>query len=247
MTESVDFGFRRVSSGEKTRRVKGVFTSVADDYDLMNDLMSLGVHRLWKRFSVHIAGLKPDARVLDLAGGTGDMTALIKKRLNEKGHIVLCDINGEMLRAGRDKLYDNGICQGLDFVQADAEALPYPDNSFDCVMVAFGLRNITDKQAALQAIHAKLKYGGVLNILEFSRLTLPLLQKLYDRYSFSMIPLLGRLVAGDQDSYQYLVESIRMHPDQETLKDMLQQAGFARVQYYNLSAGIVAHHQAWKL
>ena len=241
------FGFQRVSAREKTRRVNDVFTSVAGAYDLMNDLMSLGLHRLWKRFAAHIAALRPEARVLDLAAGTGDMTILIKKHLNENGRVVLCDINAAMLAAGRDKLCDQGLHRGLDFVQADAAALPYADNSFDCVMMAFGLRNVTDKPAALRSIFAALKYGGALNILEFSRLTAPLLQKLYDKYSFTAIPLLGQLVAGDRESYRYLVESIRTHPDQETLKTMLQQAGFSRVRYYNLSAGIVAHHQAWKL
>ena len=247
MTDSFDFGYQRVSAGEKTRRVNEVFTSVAGAYDLMNDLMSLGAHRLWKRFAAHVAGLRPDARVLDLAAGTGDMTILMKKHLNEHGRVVMCDINAAMLSAGRDKLYDRGLHRNLDFTQADAAALPYADNSFDCVMMAFGLRNATDKAAVLRSVHSVLKYGGAFHILEFSRMTAPLLQKLYDGYSFAVIPLLGQLVAGDKDSYRYLVESIRRHPDQETLAAMLREAGFSRVRYHNLSGGIVAHHQAWKL
>ncbi len=249
MSESplVDFGFQTLGRREKTRRVNAVFTSVAGQYDLMNDLMSFGIHRLWKRYAVHIAGLKPDAQVLDLAGGTADMAWLIKKRLNEKGRVVVCDINADMLSTGRDKLYDKGLYHGLDFVQGDAEALPYADNTFDCIMLAFGLRNVSNQQKVLSSVFAKLNYGGGVNILEFSRLTLPLLQKLYDQYSFAVIPWLGKLIARDQDSYQYLVESIRRHPDQETLTQMLQQAGFSKVRYFNLSGGIVAQHQAYKL
>jgi len=242
-----DFGFERVAPGDKARRVAEVFSSVASRYDLMNDLMSFGLHRLWKRFTVHVSGVRPGQNVLDLAGGTGDMAALFHKRVGAEGLVLLADINSDMLGAGRDKLHDRGVVQSAGYVQADAQRLPFRENFFDCVSIAFGLRNITDKTAALRSIHAALKYGGTLVILEFSRVVLPQLRRLYDDWSFRVIPRLGGLVAEDEGSYRYLVESIRMHPDQETLKSMLVAAGFARVEYYNLSGGIVAVHKACKV
>jgi len=245
--QTTDFGFERVAPGDKARRVAGVFSSVASRYDLMNDLMSCGMHHLWKRFAVHVSGVRKGQSVLDVAGGTGDMTALFHKRVHAEGLVVLSDINRDMLDAGRDKLCNQGVVCGVDYAQANAEKLPFQENSFDCVSIAFGLRNVTDKAAALRSMHATLKYGGVLVILEFSKVVLPLLQRLYDTWSFRLIPWLGRVVANDEASYRYLVESIRMHPDQETLKHMLEEAGFARVEYYNLSGGIVAVHKACKV
>ena len=244
MNEPVDFGFREVPREEKARRVDEVFSSVASRYDLMNDLMSFGIHRYWKRLCVHLARLRPGARVLDVASGTGDLAAL----LNRSGcDVVSCDINEAMLRSGRDKLADRGLVKDVHYVRADAERLPFADNSFDCATLAFGLRNMTDKPAALRAVHAGLKYGGQVLVLEFSRVTSNLLRRVYDSYSFHAIPALGKLVLQDPDSYRYLVESIRMHPDQESLKTMLEEAGFSRVDYLNLSGGIVALHQGYKL
>ena len=247
MNPPVDFGYQRVSPEEKTRRVDEVFSSVAFRYDLMNDLMSFGVHRLWKRFCVHLAQLKPGSEILDLACGTGDLAALMKQTSAADCHIVMCDLNESMLKSGRDKLSDKGLINGIDYVRANAENLPFADNCFDCVTIAFGLRNVADKMAALRSIHGKLKYGSTVIILEFSRVISPLLRRLYDHYSFQVIPTLGKLVAGDPDSYQYLVESIRMHPDQESLKKMMEDAGFSRVDYLNLSGGIVALHKGYKL
>jgi demethylmenaquinone methyltransferase/2-methoxy-6-polyprenyl-1,4-benzoquinol methylase len=243
---STDFGFEQVAPEEKTRRVGRVFSSVAARYDLMNDVMSLGVHRLWKRYAVHVAGIRPDMNVLDLAGGTGDMAALITPLLDESGRLIVSDINGDMLRTGRDRLVDRGIA-GAGFVQASAEALPFRSDAFDCIFIAFGLRNVTDKDTALRSMFDRLRFGGCLVILEFSKMVVPVLRRLYDAYSFRVIPALGRLIAGDEDSYRYLVESIRMHPDQEALKRMLEDAGFARVTYYNLSGGLVAVHKGYKL
>jgi demethylmenaquinone methyltransferase/2-methoxy-6-polyprenyl-1,4-benzoquinol methylase len=245
-SDDTDYGFERVAPQEKTERVGRVFSSVASRYDLMNDLMSLGVHRLWKRYAVHLARPRPDASILDLAGGTGDMAALFHPQLDERGRLVVSDINGDMLRAGRERLLDRGMT-GIEYVQADAEALPFRDHSFDRVSIAFGLRNVTRKKRALRAMFASLRYSGAVIILEFSRVVLPLLDRLYHAYSFNLIPLLGKVIAGDADSYRYLVESIRVHPDQETLKAMLEDAGFSRVTYYNLSGGIVAVHIGYKL
>lgn len=244
--DKTDFGFEKVSPEEKTERVSRVFSSVASRYDFMNDVMSLGVHRLWKRYAVHMACLKPGSRVLDVAGGTGDMAALFHPQLGGKGAIVVTDINADMLSAGRDRMLDQGISDVI-FVQADGEALPFANNSFDCVSIAFGLRNITDKKRALRSMFECLRYGGRLLILEFSQVTLPLLRSVYDAYSFRLIPLLGRKFTGDEDSYRYLVESIRMHPDQETMKTIMEEAGFSRVTYYNLSGGIVALHTGYRL
>lgn len=244
MNQTADFGFRKVPREEKARRVDEVFSSVASRYDLMNDLMSFGIHRYWKRLCVHLARLRPGSRVLDVASGTGDLAAL----LNRSGcDVVSCDINEAMLRSGRDKLTDRGLVRDVHYVRADAERLPFADNSFDCATLAFGLRNMTDKPAALRSVHAGLKYGGQVLVLEFSRVTSDLLRRAYDSYSFHAIPALGKLVLQDPDSYRYLVESIRMHPDQDGLKTMLEEAGFSRVDYLNLSGGIVALHQGYKL
>ena len=244
MNEPADFGFREVPREEKAGRVDEVFSSVASRYDLMNDLMSFGIHRYWKRMCVHLARLQPGSRVLDVASGTGDLAAL----LNRSGcDVVSCDINEAMLRSGRDKLADRGLVSDVHYVRADAERLPFADNSFDCATLAFGLRNMTDKPAALRAIHARLKYGGQVLVLEFSRVTSDLFRRIYDSYSFHAIPAMGKLVLQDPDSYRYLVESIRMHPDQDSLKTMLEEAGFSRVDYLNLTGGIVALHQGYKL
>jgi len=245
--ENTDFGFTQVRPEEKTRRVAEVFSSVSNNYDVMNDLMSFGVHRFWKRYAIHIANVKSGSRVLDVAGGTGDMTALFSPRVGDEGRVIISDINAEMLDQGRNRLLDRGIVSGIDYVQANAECLPFRDNYFDCISIAFGLRNVTDKPKALASMHAKLKYGGNLIILEFSRVVLPLLNRLYDMYSFNLIPLFGKLVAKDKGSYEYLVESIRKHPDQKTLKGMLEAAGFSRVSCHNLSGGIVAIHKGYKL
>lgn len=244
---TTDFGYEQVAPEEKTRRVAGVFSSVASEYDLMNDVMSLGVHRLWKRHAIHLCAIRKNYQVLDLAGGTGDLARLIHKQLGPEGKITVCDINASMLQEGRDRFIDKGIFKGVDYVQANAEVLPFEDNSFDCMTIAFGLRNVTDKEKALRSMYSKLKYGSQLVILEFSKIVIPFLGKLYDEYSFKLIPLFGKAVANDEASYQYLVESIRMHPDQKTLASMLQNAGFEKVQYHNLSGGIVAIHRAYKL
>lgn len=243
--KTTHFGFRNVPVADKAGHVREVFDSVANNYDLMNDVMSLGIHRLWKRFAISMAGLKPGQQVLDLAGGTGDMTALMASGVGADGHIVLSDINAAMLRNGRGNLLDRGISGNVTFAQANAERLPFPDNSFDLVTMAFGLRNVTDKQVALEAIYRVLRPGGRLLVLEFSRPVAPL-KPAYDFYSFNILPKLGRLIARDEDSYRYLAESIRMHPDQQTLKGMLEQAGFERCDFHNLSGGIVAIHRGYK-
>ena len=246
-TDSTDFGFEKVTPGDKTRRVGQVFSSVASRYDLMNDLMSFGIHRLWKRFAVHLSGVRKGQSVLDVAGGTGDMAVLFHQRVGKEGMVLVTDINNDMLKNGRNKLYDKGIVRGVDYVQANAEQLPFQSNSFDCVNIAFGLRNVTDKQKALQSMYDKTGYGGCLIILEFSTVVLPHLKRLYDEYSLKLIPWLGKMVANDEASYRYLAESIRMHPDQETLKHMIEAAGFSRVEYHNLTGGIVAIHRAYKI
>ena len=242
-----DFGYEKVSPEEKTRRVADVFHSVAGNYDLMNDLMSLGIHRLWKRYAIHISNVRVGNKILDVAGGTGDLSSLFHKKVGESGMVIVSDINESMLREGRDKLINNGIVQGMGYVQANAEYLPFSDNTFDCISIAFGLRNVTDKHKALQSMYSKLKYGGSVIILEFSKVTLPVLKEIYDQYSFKLIPIIGKLVVKDKDSYQYLVESIQKHPDQETLKDMMDVAGFSRVTYHNLTGGVVAIHKGYKL
>lgn len=244
MNEKTDFGFERVSPDEKSRRVKGVFESVATKYDLMNDLMSAGLHRAWKRFALEASGIREGARVLDVAGGTADLARLFARRVGERGTVVLTDINGAMLAVGRDRMIDEGRL--LPVVQCNAEALPFPARSFDCVSIAFGLRNVTRKDVALSEMRRVLKPGGVALILEFSQVWEPL-RPAYDWYSFNVLPRLGRLVAGDEDSYRYLAESIRMHPDQAALKGMMEHAGFERSEWFNLAAGVVALHRGYAL
>jgi demethylmenaquinone methyltransferase/2-methoxy-6-polyprenyl-1,4-benzoquinol methylase len=246
-SDSTDFGFEQVAVEDKIRRVAEVFSSVSPSYDLMNDLMSFGIHRLWKRFAVHMSGVRKGFRVLDIAGGTGDLAFLFHQKAGDEGLVIITDINCDMLQQGRSKLIDKGIIRGVDYVQANAETLPFENNYFDCVSIAFGLRNVTDKQAALKSMYEKTKYGGCLVILEFSKVVLPFLKRIYDSYSFKVIPWLGRVVARDEASYRYLVESIRMHPDQEELKTMIEQAGFSRVEFFNLSGGIVAIHKGYKI
>jgi demethylmenaquinone methyltransferase/2-methoxy-6-polyprenyl-1,4-benzoquinol methylase len=244
---STHFGYRDVPESEKAGLVGKVFHSVAGKYDLMNDLMSMGAHRLWKKFTIDQSDVHRDSQVLDVAGGTGDMASLFSKRLGPGGRVVVSDINESMLSRGRDKLIDQGIAGKTEFALANAEVLPFADSSFDCVCVAFGLRNMTHKEKALESMYRVLKPGGCLLVLEFSKPTLPGLDKIYDAYSFKLLPLMGRLVADDEDSYRYLAESIRKHPDQETLKQMMDQAGFSRTHYFNLSGGIVALHKGTKI
>lgn len=244
--ETTHFGFRTVAKTEKTHMVAQVFHSVADKYDLMNDLMSFGIHRLWKRFTINYSGVRRGQHVLDLAGGTGDLTAKFSRLVGERGKVVLADINESMLRVGREKLHNQGIVGNVEYVQANAEILPFSDNTFDCVTCAFGLRNVTDKDKALRSIFRVLKPGGRLLVLEFSKPLAAILNKAYDTYSFHILPRLGAIVASDADSYRYLAESIRMHPDQETLKGMMQEAGFDQVEYYNMTGGIVALHRGYK-
>ncbi|MBP6682403.1 MAG: bifunctional demethylmenaquinone methyltransferase/2-methoxy-6-polyprenyl-1,4-benzoquinol methylase UbiE [Halioglobus sp.] len=240
------FGFKEVETDAKAGMVADVFHSVAARYDLMNDLMSAGIHRVWKRFTIELSGVRTGHSVLDIAGGTGDLAARFADIVGPTGRVVLADINDSMLKVGRDKLLDHGRIDNLEFVQADAQNLPFPDASFDCVTIAFGLRNVTDKDAALRSMLRVLKPGGCLLVLEFSKPANPLLSRAYDAYSFRVLPLMGRLVANDADSYQYLAESIRMHPDQETLKDMMEDAGFTRCEYHNMTGGVVALHKGVK-
>ena len=244
--KTTHFGFQRVKLEEKAAKVAGVFDSVADNYDLMNDLMSLGIHRLWKRFTVEISTIRQGQRVLDLAGGTGDLVARLAHRVGDSGEVVLADINGSMLAMGRERLLNRGIVSNVCFAQTDAEHLPFPDNCFDCVTIAFGLRNVTHKEQALADMWRVIKPGGKVLVLEFSHLTVSALKPFYDFYSFKALPLMGKLVAGDADSYRYLAESIRMHPDQDTLKTMMEAAGFERCDYFNLTAGVAALHRGWK-
>lgn len=243
--KKTDFGFETVTAQEKAQRVKGVFSSVASRYDIMNDLMSAGLHRAWKRIAVDMSGVTQGQCVLDIAGGTGDLSKLYAKQVGATGKVILADINWQMLSVGRDKVIDDGFAS-IRFAQANAEILPFKDNSFDCVNIAFGLRNVTDKAQALRSMLRVLRPGGKLIILEFSKPTKPWLQKLYDAYSFKLIPKIGQLITKDADSYQYLVESIRKHPDQNTLRAMLDDAGFENTSYKNLQQGIVAIHQGYK-
>ncbi|MCC5852900.1 MAG: bifunctional demethylmenaquinone methyltransferase/2-methoxy-6-polyprenyl-1,4-benzoquinol methylase UbiE [Alkalimonas sp.] len=245
-SKTTHFGYKTVAEDDKVSLVANVFHSVAAKYDVMNDLMSFGIHRLWKRFTLDCSAVRPGQKVLDLAGGTGDLTALFSKRVGPGGKVVLADINASMLAVGRDKLRDQGLVDNIEYVQANAEALPFADNSFDIITIAFGLRNVTNKDAALASMFRVLKPGGRLLVLEFSKPQSELLNKAYDFYSFNLLPKMGQLVAGDADSYQYLAESIRMHPDQQTLQQMMEQAGFAEVSYHNLTGGIVALHRGYK-
>lgn len=237
------FGFENVAEEEKARRVAGVFTSVAGKYDVMNDLMSAGLHRVWKRFAVSISGVREGQHVLDVAGGSADLSRLFLKKVGGRGQVVLTDINNAMLRVGRDRLLDEGYTTPV--TQCDAEHLPFPDNYFDCVSIAFGLRNVTHKNIALMEMQRVLKPGGRLIVLEFSKVAKPL-EKIYDAYSFKLLPKIGQLIANDANSYRYLAESIRMHPGQEELKNMMEEAGLEKVDYFNLTGGVVAVHRGYK-
>lgn len=240
------FGYQTVALGEKEKKVGAVFHSVAKNYDLMNDLMSLGIHRLWKSFSIAISGVRTGQTVLDLAGGSGDLTRLLSQRVGENGRVYLADINAAMLSVGRDRLIDQGLFANICFIQANAEHLPFADNHFDCITIAFGLRNVTNKLTALESMFRTCKPGGKILVLEFSTPTVPLLKPVYDWYSFTLLPQIGEWFASDRESYQYLAESIRMHPAQDELKQMIEQAGFEDCYYHNLSGGIVALHIAHK-
>lgn len=243
---TTDFGYRDIPIAEKTAQVAAIFHSVAYRYDLMNDLMSFGVHRLWKKFTVALSQVRPGDHVLDVAGGTGDLTKAFAKRIGSQGKVLLSDINVSMLQRGRDRLIDAALIENIQILQANAEALPFAEDTFDCLSIAFGLRNITHKLDAIQSMYSVLKPGGRLLILEFSKPVLAPLQALYDRYSFHFLPKLGQWIVQDAASYHYLIESIRRHPDQETLKTLILEAGFDQCEYYNLSGGIVALHRAWK-
>ncbi len=240
------FGYEQVDVNEKAGKVAEVFHSVAAKYDIMNDLMSFGVHRLWKRFAIDCSGVRPGQKVLDLAGGTGDLTAKFSRIVGKEGQVILADINDSMLKVGRDKLRDLGVVSNVQYVQANAQALPFPENTFDLITIAFGLRNVTDKDEALRSMYRVLKPGGRLLVLEFSKPSNELLSKAYDLYSFNLLPTMGKVIANDSESYKYLAESIRMHPDQDTLQSMMDNAGFDQTQYYNLTGGIVALHRGYK-
>ena len=244
--KTTHFGYKQVNVEEKAGKVAEVFHSVAGNYDLMNDLMSVGIHRLWKRVTIEMSGVRPGHHVLDIAGGTGDLAAKFSRIVGPEGTVVLADINDSMLKVGRDRLVDRGITDNVRFSQADAQYLPFPDNTFDVITIAFGLRNVTDKDMALRSMLRVLKPGGKLLVLEFSKPPNTLLSKIYDGYSFNILPKLGKLFANDADSYQYLAESIRMHPDQETLQGMMDNAGFANTDYHNMTGGIVALHRGVK-
>jgi len=245
-TNTTHFGFKEVPKEQKVELVRDVFDSVANKYDVMNDLMSLGIHRIWKRIAVQLSNVREGDAVLDLAGGTGDLTTLFSKRTGETGRIVLADINASMLRAGRDRLIDRGLLGNVSYAQVNAECLPFEDNSFDCVCIAFGLRNVTDKDAALRSMARVLKPGGRVIVLEFSHPTDKITEKVYDFYSFNVLPRVGEIVAKDASSYRYLAESIRMHPRQDELKAMMENAGLERCEYFNMTNGIVAVHRGYK-
>ncbi|WP_432471727.1 bifunctional demethylmenaquinone methyltransferase/2-methoxy-6-polyprenyl-1,4-benzoquinol methylase UbiE [Amphritea sp. HPY] len=240
------FGYRQVDVEDKQAKVADVFHSVANKYDVMNDLMSGGVHRIWKRLTIEQSGVRRGHKVLDIAGGTGDLTMRFSRLVGPEGKVVLADINDSMLKVGRDRLLDRGITGNVEFVQANAEELPFPDNTFDCITIAFGLRNVTHKDRALASMARVLKPGGKVMVLEFSKTDNPLLTKAYDFYSFSLLPKIGKLIAGDEESYRYLAESIRMHPDQETLKQMMEEAGLVQCKFQNMTGGIVALHTGIK-
>ena len=244
-SKKTSFGFRQVDEKDKTNLVGYVFDSVAKNYDLMNDLMSFGIHRLWKKIAVETSGLREDFIVLDLAGGTGDMVKLMRSKISNKGSIILSDINWSMLKEGRDRLIDEGV-EDVQIAQIDAQYLPFKDNTFDLITIAFGLRNVTDKKAALESILSSLKPGGKLMILEFSRPTNEFFRELYDIFSFEVIPKIGEFVAQSEDSYRYLAESIRMHPTQEELKDLMESVGFSNCNFDDLTNGVVAIHSGKK-
>jgi demethylmenaquinone methyltransferase/2-methoxy-6-polyprenyl-1,4-benzoquinol methylase len=245
--KTTHFGFQTVNVEEKAERVRSVFDSVASRYDIMNDLMSLGIHRLWKHIAVDLAGVRTGMKVLDLASGTGDLASRFAGLVGPGGEVVMSDINLAMLEEGRKRMVDEGHAGNVDYMQIDAESIPFPDNSFHVVTIGFGLRNVTHKEKALREMYRVLKPGGRALVLEFSKPTSKPLEKLYDFYSFKALPLMGRIVASDADSYRYLAESIRMHPDQETLREMMEDAGFERCDYHNLTGGIVAVHRGFKL
>lgn len=245
-SKSTHFGYKTVEADKKAELVAGVFHSVAAKYDIMNDVMSFGIHRFWKRYTIEVSGARPGMKVLDLAGGTGDLTAKFSHLVGDKGEVVLADINDSMLKVGRTKLRDKGIVNNVSYVQANAEALPFPDNHFDIITIAFGLRNVTDKDAALRSMNRVLKPGGKLLVLEFSKPQHEIMRKVYDLYSFKVLPKMGELITKDANSYEYLAESIRMHPDQDTLKQMMVDAGFEQVDYTNMTDGIVALHRGYK-
>lgn len=241
------FGYEEVDTHEKAHRVANVFHSVAEKYDVMNDLMSLGIHRLWKKLAIDLLGVHRGQIILDVAGGTGDLTAKISSKIGPQGKVILSDINSSMLSVGRDRMIDKGLCDNISYALLDAEKIPFADNTFDRIIIGFGLRNVTDKDAALRSMFRVLKPGGRALILEFSKPTLPGLKPLYDAYSFKILPWLGKTILNDANSYRYLAESIRMHPDQETLKNMMQHAGFENCDVHNLSGGIVAVHRGYKV
>lgn len=243
---TTDFGYQKVPKEEKEKLVANVFNSVANKYDIMNDLMSMGIHRVWKRFTIECSAVRSGHQVLDIAGGTGDLSKQFCRLVGNKGRVILADINESMLKVGRNRLIDEGIIGNIEFIQANAECLPFADNTFHCVTIAFGLRNITNKDAALRSMYRVLKPGGRLLILEFSKTRNPLLTKVYDTYSFKLLPFIGKIVAGDADSYRYLAESIRMHPNQETLEQMMQDVGFVNTKYHNMTGGVVALHRGIK-
>ncbi len=244
--QDTHFGYKTVKAADKADLVANVFHSVANRYDLMNDLMSLGIHRLWKRYAIELASVREGQTILDLAAGTGDLAKLMAPKVGKSGKIILSDINDSMLMVGRDRMTDSGFIGNIEYVQANAESLPFKDKQFDCVTLAFGLRNVTDKDAALRSIYRVLKPGGQLLVLEFSKPTHSLLEKVYDEYSFKILPKIGSLVTDDEDSYKYLAESIRMHPDQQTLKSMFLDAGFEQCDVHNLTGGVVALHRGFR-
>lgn len=244
--KTTDFGFTEVAWEEKQKKVAGVFHSVAAKYDLMNDLMSFGIHRIWKKQTIAKTGIRKSDRVLDLAGGTGDLAYKFCQMVGDQGKVILSDINSSMLEVGKEKLTNKGCVGNIEYVQANAECLPFPDNYFDCITISFGLRNVTDKAKALASMCRVLKPGGRLLVLEFSKPIVPMLSKVYDEYSFKALPFLGKIITQDAQSYKYLAESIRKHPDQETLKQMMLEAGFDNVEYQNMTGGIVALHIGYK-
>ena len=244
--KTTHFGYKTVNVEEKAGKVADVFHSVASNYDLMNDLMSAGVHRLWKRMTIEMSGVRSGNKVLDIAGGTGDLAAKFSRIVGKDGYVVLADINESMLKVGRDRLMDLGVVDNVKFSQSDAQYLPFPDNTFDIITIAFGLRNVTDKELALKSMLRVLKPGGRLLVLEFSKPGNPVLSKIYDTYSFNILPKLGKLFADDAESYQYLAESIRMHPDQQTLMGMMDDAGFTNTDFHNMTGGVVALHRGVK-